>query len=243
MHKENEILKNAPQKTSRFNDMGLHYNLVAEQVDKKRLAGAGSPFDEPFLPYIVAGLISFDMGRWMGKEPYDLDDNGFAARLQRKLRQLEPMLEPLLRLGLPETDLEKHSHAIEEAYELLSEKGAEALHSTPASRFHVGATKILHFLNPNLFIIIDSNASRAFKCAHGVRFSNTTQPGYSAERYFECMQHAKHDIAAYGSRKFQALDPDTPITRIYDKLTFITGYDLRKDSRSSKQVTESVSSM
>jgi hypothetical protein len=89
--------------------------------------------------------------------------------------------------------------------------------------FPVGATKILHFLNPRLFIIVDSNAAKAFKRAPNLRFKNSTQSGYSGDFYVECMRHAQEDIREYGSENFQALERDVPITRIYDKLTFITG--------------------
>jgi hypothetical protein len=39
---------------------------------------------------------------------------------------------------------------------------------------------------------------------------------------------AAEDITKYGINNFQALEPGIPITRIYDKLTFITGRDLNK---------------
>jgi len=37
------------------------------------------------------------------------------------------------------------------------------------------------------------------------------------------MKCAKADIFEYGIEKFMAIEKGTPITRIYDKLTFITG--------------------
>ena len=88
---------------------------------------------------------------------------------------------------------------------------------------HVGATKILHFLNPELFIIVDSNAARAFRETHKIPFKKATQPGYLAELYINCMQCVQGDISTYGFERFQALEPGTPITKIYDKLTVVTG--------------------
>jgi len=97
------------------------------------------------------------------------------------------------------------------------------LHQDQSKSFYVGTSKILHFLNPELFIIVDSNAARAYRAAWQLPFRNTTQPGYSAELYVECMNREKVDISDYGVDKFRNLEPNTPITRIYDKLTFVTG--------------------
>ena len=41
--------------------------------------------------------------------------------------------------------------------------------------------------------------------------------------YLECMECAKADILSFGVDDFRSLDPGTPLTRIYDKLTFVTG--------------------
>jgi len=213
------ILNNATAKIARFNDEGQHYNLVASEIYRKRIE-LESPFVESYLPYIIAGLATFDMGRMLG---YSHDNGNFVVRLRAKLQKIKPLLEPLLAINLLSIDLQGHSGEIRQGYEALSSSGPGALHQNQAKSFYVGASKVLHFLNPELFIMVDSNAARAFKAAHNIPFKNTTQPGYSAERYVECMKLAKTDITDYGSDKFQALEPNTPITRIYDKLTFVTG--------------------
>ena len=59
------ITSNAKEKIKKFNSIGIHYNLVADAVYKKR-AYLGSPFNPEYLQYIVAGLIAFDMGRMIG---------------------------------------------------------------------------------------------------------------------------------------------------------------------------------
>ena len=43
------------------------------------------------------------------------------------------------------------------------------------------------------------------------------------------MECARADILDYGLEDFMALEEGTPITRIYDKLTFVTGSDLNGD--------------
>lgn len=218
-----KILAHAAQKITRFDEIGLHYNLVANQIYQKRFDGDTDPFDISFLPYIIAGLISFDLGRMMGTKRYDIKcKESFASRLKCKLQQIEPQIKPLLDFSLTQIDLELHKGDIAQAHNILSARGNHALHDKGKS-FYVGATKILHFLNPNLFIIVDSNATRAFQEAYAVR------PGYSEGRYIERMEHARKDILEYGLESFQALEPGVPITRIYDKLTFITGS--RKEAR------------
>ena len=216
------ILDNAAAKITRFNDEGLHYNLVADAIHKMR-AGVEDPFDKPFLRYLIAGLVAFDMARWIGAKPYDFGTGGLASRLNSRLQRIKPLLEPLMKLSLAQIDLQEQSEAIITAYQELSAKGTGALHANQTKHFHVGATKILHFLNPELFIIVDSNASRAFRTAWKLPFKGTTQPGYSANLYLECMKRVQIDISTYGLERFRALEPSVPVTRIYDKLTFVMG--------------------
>lgn len=213
------ILGNTVSKIARFNEEGQHYNLVASEIYRVR-SQVENPFIESYLPYIIAGLATFDMGRMMG---YSYNNGNFVVRLYAKLQQVRPWLEPLLASNLLYTDLQKHSGTIKQAYKALSEPGSGALNKNQAKSFHVGATKVLHFLNPELFFIVDGNAARAFKAAHNIPFRKNAPQGYSAERYVECMKRAKMDISSYGANKFHALEPNTPITRIYDKLTFVTG--------------------
>ena len=81
------ILWNAPEKMKRYNQLCVHYNLVADGVYKAR-ASINDLFDTDYLPYIVAALISFDLGRMMGDSPekrYALQANGFAGNLYGSL--------------------------------------------------------------------------------------------------------------------------------------------------------------
>lgn len=219
------ITQNAVSKIRQFNDMGLHYNLATDGIDKARQRLVNT-FDKSFIPYIIAGLISFDMARMMGKNKYSLE-NGFAKRLSSKLRDIRPLLVSILSYDIMTLELRQHDNVIKGAYDILASAGNGALHEDNTKAFHVGATKILHFLHPDLFIIIDSNAARAYRKAFNVHYVNSTQPGFSKEKYIECMICAKQDIEKFGLQEFQALEPATPITRIYDKLTFVTGMDMK----------------
>jgi len=234
--KDNLILRNAKQKIAEFNRIGLHYNLVAKGVYDERCRCTDT-FSQPFIRYIIAGLISFDIGRMMGKieEAYGFKGKGFGSRLNSKLREIQPILTPLMNLSLTKIDMQQHKDAIFKAYDILSANEKGALSENNKEHFYVGATKILHFLNPTLFIIVDSNAAAAFREDHNVKFRKGSPPGYSAQRYIECMECAQKDIQKYNRdhpKGFEALERDTPITRIYDKLTFITGMDLKRERHS-----------
>jgi len=225
--KDNLILKNAKKKIEKFNRIGLHYDLVAKAVYEKRQLCA-DPFSQSFTRYVIAGLISFDIGRMMGtaERAYDFKGKGFGSRLKSKLEQIKEMLEPLMNLSLTEIHLQQHRHRIVNAYVILSDNGEDALSGNSKKHFYVGASKILHFLNPALFIIVDRNAAVAFRKCHGIEFKKSTQPGYSAQKYVKCMECAQEDIQKYNRahrQGFETLEQGTPIARIYDKLTFITG--------------------
>lgn len=221
------ITSAAKEKIKRFNLAGLHYNLVADAVYEQRRF-IKEPFGEEYQRYITAALISFDMNRMMGQggeNKYDIEAGGFAKKLKDKLALIKPAICHLTDNTLIDIDVENEKAAIISAYKELASDGKNGLNQR-GSKFPVGATKILHFINPELFIIIDSNASRAFRSYHGVGYSNTTQPGYTAERYIECLKHAKQDILDFGVQAFLSLEEGTPLARIYDKLTFMTGSDL-----------------
>jgi hypothetical protein len=223
------ITSNAKEKIEKFNSIGLHYNLVADAVYKKQ-ASLDSPFNPGYLQYIVAALISFEMERMMGPDRcsrYDREAGGFATLLSQKLEKIKPLMGHLIGSTLASLDIQKEKQNIVDAYEVLAEGGKDGLNRRKGE-FHVGATKILHFINPDAFLIIDSNASKAFRVYHGASFRNTTQPGYSSANYIACMERAKQDIHDYGEDNFRELEPGTPIGRIYDKLTFITGESLAK---------------
>ena len=145
--KDNLILRDAKRKIYDFNQIGLHYNLIAKEVYHERRSCA-DPFSQSFTRHIIAGLISFDMGRMMGKveEAYDFEGNGFGSRVKLKLGKIRPNLERLMNLSLTEIDLHKYKQDILEAYRELATDGEGALNNR--GHFHVGTTKILHFLNP-----------------------------------------------------------------------------------------------
>ncbi|WP_050026549.1 hypothetical protein [Verrucomicrobium sp. BvORR034] len=211
--------QNAEASILRYNQLCLHYNLVADAVYQKRQQ-TSYLFDEQYQPYLTAGLLAFDMGRMMGSgthSRYDVREGGFATRLHEVLQRVSPILEPYTKVTLAEVELATHSTSLEQAYNILTQLGPQE------KQFHVGATKILHFINPELYPIIDSNAARFFREKLGIPFRTTTQPGYSAKMYLLSMQKLKELILEYGLERFRQLEPGTPLLRIVDKVAFVSG--------------------
>lgn len=210
----------AHSKLKRYNEHCVHYNLVADGCYRK-LAQTGDPFCEEYFPYLVAALIAFDMGRQMGegaKNKYDPAANGFAARLKKKIGMVRPLLSSLVSEDLLTADIDGFRKDIRKAYDELSQ-GNPSLHARNKS-FHVGATKILHFSAPNLFPIVDSYAAKVFKREFGIDYKATNLPGYGSEKYLEVMEQARAQIRMYGKDKFMALEPGTPLMRLFDKIVF-----------------------
>ena len=212
------------EKLSKFNKYCLHYNLVATAAYEK-LKKIDSPFSIEYRPFIIAALISFDMGRMMGSgliQKYDSKQDGFALKLDLKMKAIQPDIETLSAMPMANVIIEDVSQSIKRSYAALSEKGIDGLHGG-GKHFHVGATKILHFINPELFPIVDSNAAKTLRVLFGLPYKNSTQPGYSADLYLKSIVTIKDAVSKYGVEKFQSLEPRTPIMRIFDKLTFAFG--------------------
>ena len=221
LHRGQGLFEQAADKIRRYNQLCLHYNLVADAVYQK-LHSLGSPFSPSYEAYLIAALTSFEMERMMGKgaeQRYDASVAGFAARLHSKLLQIRPHLEAGVKLSLAELKVEQHAPAIAAAYRALAAGGEAGLNSK-GNRFHVGATKILHFLNPESFAIIDANTAKTHRRVCGVPYIDTTLPGYSSSLYIRSLSAIKDLIATYGLDRFRSLEHGTPTLRIFDKIAF-----------------------
>ena len=138
------------------------------------------------------------------------------------MKAIQPDIEPLSTISIANVKIEEVSQSIKKSYLILSKKGKSGLHSG-GKHFHVGTTKILHFINPELFPIVDSNAAKTLRALFGLPYKNSTQPGYSADLYLKSIVTIKEAVSKYGFKEFQLLEPETPMMRIFDKLTFAFG--------------------
>jgi hypothetical protein len=216
------ILDDPESAIARYNHIGVHYNLAADGV--YRVRAIIDPFSEEYESFIIAGLLAFDMGRMMGQgNKYAVEGCGFRSRLRAKIRAIRPVIGALIRACLHEIDLVAHARANEAAYDRLAEAGEEALNADPSDRFHVGATKILHWIAPSLFIMVDTNVANAFREHHQVNYKKSTQPGYTAKKYVDCLRHAQGEIRVYGFEQFMQIEPATPLARLFDKVAWVAG--------------------
>ena len=84
--KNKAILDNANEKIKYFNRTGIHYEVIYHYVIRKR-GKTEQIYDKDFLDDIVAGLISFDMQRMMGKDKYLAESKiSWAAKLHAALK-------------------------------------------------------------------------------------------------------------------------------------------------------------
>lgn len=93
---------------------------------------------------------------------------------------MRPFLDPLIHHDLFQIDLRVHSRDIVHVYNVLAAGGTGGLHEQ-GKTFHVGATKVLHFFNPELFMIVDANAAQTLKIEMDIPYRSGTQPRYSGE--------------------------------------------------------------
>jgi len=218
------ILDDPERSIARYNQIGLHYNLAADGIYRAR--ASIDPFSEEYEPFIIAGLLVFDMGRMMGHgSKYAFESHGFRSRLRLKMGAIREVIGALAASGLHEIDLATHAGAIETAYYCLAETGGNALNADPSKQFHVGATKILHWICPSLFLMVDANVAKAFQAHHEVnyKYKTGTQPGYTAKKYVECLKHTQDEIRSYGFEKLRRIELGTPVARLFDKAAWVAG--------------------
>jgi hypothetical protein len=202
------------------------YNQIATGVYKARRT-LGDALSPQFECHILDGLIGFDIGRTI--------KGGRAAlkpRLQSCLEAVRKTtaIDQLKNCNLTTADLVAIKPVIISAYDRLAL--LDTLH--PLKQSHVAATKTLHWLFPDLFLMVDSNVAETFREYFGVRFIRSTQPGYCSDKYFICLWEAQKEIRSFGADQFRQLEPETPEARIFDKIAFIVGRRSGINKRSKK---------
>ena len=232
------ILDQAEIKIAHFNAIGVHYEAVYHYVINRRNETHGIYTDD-FIDDIVAGLISFDMQRMMGNSKFLYDgDKSWASRLKRLLDKNKKALQDLQPYSLPEVDLKKTliQKKIINLFNDLSQSGPLGLNRADSKsnrRFPVGASKIMHFLVPDLFIIVDSNCRRELSRFYRIR-KNRKLDG---QLYVESMGLFQKELQNWAQEnndpdfyKLRNIDPSykrfygkqtTPLPRILDKCVFV----------------------
>ena len=228
---KSRILNNAKEKIRYFNKIGIHYEAVYHYVIRRR-AETKKLYDADFLDDITAGLISFDMQRMMGRKKYMIDGrNPWAQQLQVAIKPFRKDLSNLRSLQLQSVELSDYRDLIIRVFDGISENGLNQIEGKTKRHFPVGTSKILHFLIPGLFIIVDSNSKREL----GRLYSFLHQKMVDGKAYYEAMKYYKMELIEWqkddpdfsrligfdGDRKkFGGIKP-TPLPRIIDKCTFV----------------------
>ncbi len=219
------ILENVGRWISSYDSTpdGRRWNRVATET-YEALRGASSLASHEAVAALRIGLHEFEMFRTMYLRSSDLGEREFEDRLRRVLEDMDidTRAAELSELSLDSADIGGLSNRIMQIYLRLASGGDGGLDAR-GRHFDVGATKILHFLFPELLLMLDSRVAKAFREHHGVGFRQNAPYGYGAGRYIECLEHAQDEIQTYGPGKLRELAPDTPLPRIFDKVAWGIG--------------------
>jgi len=217
------ILKNAEQKIVKFNsrsygELALYHGILNARGDKKSLVDEAGNVSDGFLEMIEATLRGyFGMGKRMLN-----DKGGFIKNLSNKLESDEArnVLTKFSGKCISSPNLADYRSDVEVLYERLSAKGQDRL-SQKDYRFCVGATKIMHCLFPELFVMLDKYVGCALGYLQG-EYNNFE--AYWATMNI-CRQELKEWQELYGSTdSLLRLDlKPTTLARIFDKCATIMG--------------------
>lgn len=230
------ILDQAHEKIKYFNSIGIHYEAVYHYIMNRRHEVKES-FNSEFLDDITAGLISFDMQRMMGSKKYISEGElSWASMLQEVLSSHQSILNGFRNFSLQDINLLRPNleKEVRTLFDDLSKPGPNGLNLRKQKEsFPVGASKILHFLIPDLFIIVDSNARRELSKFGGIQKSSK----FNGKLYLSAMQHYQRELKVWADKnkdsnfnKLYQIDSSykkfggtrkTPLPRIIDKCTFV----------------------
>lgn len=185
--------------------------------------------DEAFLHSIVAFLIEFDMQRFLGQNPHDMDAPGsFINRLHAKLEILQPQFEHI------RNEANMPDQSVRHVYTVLAEAGANGLDARNrtdprrrAFRFDVGATKIMHAICPNKLIILDRYVAFALRGNYPNppwHYHNNPPIGHSVDKYCRGLALATDEVnQVFGNAIWaEGIRGQSPL-RAFDKCAWIVG--------------------
>jgi hypothetical protein len=191
---------------------GSHYNPAAKAA-YGLLATGHMPRTYDAWIALDEGLTKFDMSRQLGSFASKQRKRNMSS-LRRILVRLAPYLRPLLLEDISVAAVRRRRAAIILIFDRLSQCPGVM----PTERFPVGASKVLHFLNPGFFPIIDKRVAWSLH-----RINNQlpkTASRYTGIHYLNAMEILARDINAYGRARLHALQPSEPALRVVDKILF-----------------------
>lgn len=159
-------------------------------------------------------LLAFDMGRQIGGVG-TCKLRTSSQSLRNILSENALVLRPLLSVRLSVASVRRHRAKIARLFDLLAKcDGVVA-----GKRFPVGATKVLHFLNPELFQIIDKRVAETLRSHQPALPRTATQ--YTGLTYVTALYFVAQSIRKYGQSKLWRIQSTQPTLRIVDKVLFM----------------------
>ncbi len=218
-----EVLNNAAEKIKAFNSnpkdrpRESYHCVLRARAGKKSVVDEDGSVSGEYLRMIDWALRSYFM---MNRRNRMGSEEEFVNKLMQKLSRNETkkILARLRDVTILSTNLEDYGSDAEELYECLS--NCENGLSADGTYFCVGATKVMHCLFPELFVMLDRNVGKtALKQSSG-QYNNFAS-------YWKIMRKCKGELVEwqelYGSTKSLLkldLEPTT-LTRIFDKCATI----------------------
>lgn len=189
------------------------YNPAAREA-YRRLATGRMPQTSRAWSALGKALMAFDMYRQLGaiKSP---QSTARLANLRRLLTSHAPQLRKLLSKQLSSTCIARQSVTLRSLFDDLSATG----YVVPGKRFPVGTSKALHFMNPELFMIIDKRV--ASKLHRHTKALPSLASNYTGGDYVLALTVVSRQLSAYGITRLRRLQPAQPLMRIVDKILFM----------------------
>jgi hypothetical protein len=221
------ILDNASKKINAFNQNPAdnepkdYHSVLLARKDSITVVGVNGQIASPHLEMIdraLRGYFMMNRGNRMGRREQ------FVPRLGLILsgNNLRGILAGLGNITNSSSNLEDYRSGCEELYEALSsnERGLSA----DNTYFCVGATKVMHMLFPEFFVMLDKNVGKT--CGYSSGQYNNFQA------YWRVMKICHEELSEWKSR-YGSLDtllhldrtPST-LTRIFDKCATVMGLGL-----------------
>ncbi len=218
------ILNHAAEKIAKFNSgisstVTFYHDVLNARGENKSLVDESGNVGDTFLGMIeeaVRYYFKMDRGGRMG------DKEEFIKRLKRKVAS-DKMKETLARLrdvNIVSPNLDDYKSDAEQLYESFS-SGEDGL-SADGSYFYVGATKVMHCLLPEPFVMLDKNVAKAVLNLRPPQY-------YSFTQFWTTMSKCRNELLEwrriYGKTdSLLVLDlKPTTLTRIFDKCASTMG--------------------
>ena len=224
------IFENAAEKTKKYDSQrkGKQYNeaywrVLNARAGNNSLVNGNGNVSEQSVRAIEDTLKEFEMARF-GKM-----DWRFGGKLKSKLERndIKEVLKEFRNLRIESQEWQRYRDDVKKLYDTLSAEGSDGL-SADGKRFDVGATKIMNFLFPELFVMVDKNVAKTLISLGVIKIPRKGGTyNFSFESYWQIMHICHEELQErrklHGNiQSLLELDgKPTTLTRIFDKCTFI----------------------